>query len=59
MLLCFQMGKKVKPLKKYHIFLPVVQTLFYTELAGILMDSNNEVNKHTFKNVCLDTLCIK
>ncbi len=52
MLLCFQMGKKVKPHHKYHVFLHlVVQTLFSIELTGIFMDPNTEVDKQTLKYV--------
>lgn len=60
MLLCFQMGKKVKPPHKCHVFLHlVVQTLFPAELTGIFMDRNTEVDKQTLKYVCFNILCVQ
>lgn len=46
----FSNGKEGKTsLEISYIFLPVVQILFSAELAGILMASNKEADKHTFK----------
>lgn len=55
----FSNGKEGKTSPQICISPPVVQSLFYTELTGILMDSNMEVDKQTLKYVRFDTLCIQ